>query len=84
MEGAKNGLTETKKKLFEAKKENTKIISRITNFGELQMKLNKKLDSTNKQLFVIENYIFKNHFIISIRKRKMMTKEMIWIEKKRI
>ena len=52
VEAAKDGLTETKKKLFEAKKENTKIISRITNFGELQMKLNKKLDSTNKQLFV--------------------------------
>lgn len=52
MEQAKNQLMQTKKKLFESKKENTKIISRITNFGELQMKLNKKLDSTNKQLFV--------------------------------
>lgn len=45
---------ETKKRIFETKKENTKIITRITNFGELQMKLNKKLDSTNKQLFVIK------------------------------
>ena len=52
MEGSKSELAETKKRLFEAKKENTKIITKITNYGELQMKLNKKLDSTNKQLFV--------------------------------
>ena len=43
----------TKKKLLEAKKENTKIINNITKLGQNQMILNKKLDSTNNQLFVI-------------------------------
>jgi hypothetical protein len=42
----------TKKKLLEAKRENTKIITNITKLGLQQAALNKKLDSTNKQLFV--------------------------------
>jgi hypothetical protein len=64
---------ETKKKLFELKKENTKIITRITNFGELQMKLNKKLDSTNKQLFVFHKnsfHLFFFKFFILKERRK--------------
>mmetsp|Transcript_16251 Transcript_16251/g.13879 ORF Transcript_16251/g.13879 Transcript_16251/m.13879 type:complete len:223 (+) Transcript_16251:1276-1944(+) len=40
-----------KKTLLEEKKENTRILRKITKLGEEQMRLNKNLDSTNKGLF---------------------------------
>ena len=52
VEEAKNRFLQTKKRLFEEKKENTKILNKITALGERQMKLDKNLDSTNKQIFV--------------------------------
>lgn len=48
VEKAKQSLLGKKKHLLETRRENTKIIKRITRLGEDQMKLNKKLDSTNK------------------------------------
>lgn len=41
-----------KQKLLAEKKANTDVLTRITELGKQQMKLNKNLDSTNKQLFV--------------------------------
>jgi len=52
VEEAKNKYLLTKKRLFEEKKENTRILNKITALGDRQMKLNKNLDSTNKQIFV--------------------------------
>jgi hypothetical protein len=46
--------------LLENKRENTKIITEITDLGERQMDLNKKLDSTNKQLFRADDEDKKN------------------------
>lgn len=55
IEKAKLDLLDKKKELLKAKKQNTNIIKDITELGEKQMNLNKKLDSTNKQLFKEEN-----------------------------
>ena len=52
IEEAKNKYLNYKKRLLEEKKENTKILNKITALGQTQMKLNKNLDSTNKQIFV--------------------------------
>jgi len=48
IEQAKLLLQQQKQRLLDAKRENTRIITSITKLGEDQMKLNKKLDSTNK------------------------------------
>lgn len=60
VEKAKQQLQERKNVLLQAKKENTSIISSITKLGSDLMKLSKKLDSTNKQLFKEENEDKKN------------------------
>ena len=52
VENSMNSLMGTKKRLLEAKRENTKIINKIQQLGKQQMDLNKQLDSTNKNLFV--------------------------------
>ncbi len=52
VENSMQSLMMTKKRLLEAKRENTKIINKIQQLGKQQMDLNKQLDSTNKNLFV--------------------------------
>lgn len=49
-----------KKEMLARKRENTKVITEITELGEKQMELNKNLDSTNKQLFRGEDEDKKN------------------------
>ena len=48
----KQDLQGKKRDLLEAKKQNTRVISDITDLGHRENELKKKLDSTNKQLFV--------------------------------
>ncbi|EAS07768.2 WD repeat protein (macronuclear) [Tetrahymena thermophila SB210] len=60
VEKAKQMLQEKKNVLLQAKKENTSIITSITKLGQDLMKLSKKLDSTNKQLFKEDNEDKKN------------------------
>lgn len=43
-----------KKRLFEEKKENTRILNKITALGQKKMDLDKNLDSNDKAIFVIE------------------------------
>lgn len=52
IENIKEQLQERKRELLEAKRANTKVINDITELGEHENELKKKLDSTNKQLFV--------------------------------
>ena len=52
IEQVKEQLQEKKRELLESKKQNTKVINDITDLGEHESELKKKLDSTNKQLFV--------------------------------
>ena len=75
IEQVKQSLQERKKQLLNAKKQNTRIISEITELGEKQMQLNKKLDSTNKQLFVT---------ISLCREETMKIKRTIWTRRKTI
>ena len=56
VEEAKAKFLAVKKKLLEEKKENTRILKKITSLGETQMRLNKNLDSTNQNLFVRKSY----------------------------
>ena len=48
---AKESLCLSKKELMELKSKNTDIIKKLTGLGKIQLKLNKILDSTNKQIF---------------------------------
>ncbi len=52
VEESKQKFLAVKKKLLEEKKENTRILKKITSLGETQMRLNKNLDSTNQNLLV--------------------------------
>jgi hypothetical protein len=56
VEEAKAKFLAVKKKLLEEKKENTRILKKITSLGETQMRLNKNLDSTNQNLLVRKSY----------------------------
>jgi RNA polymerase-binding transcription factor DksA len=53
IEHFKESLQERKRELLEAKRQNTKVINDITELGDRENELKKKLDSTNKQLFVL-------------------------------
>jgi len=55
IEEAKQRYLASKKRLLEERKANTKYLNQITALGQTQMKLNKNLDSTNKQIFKEEN-----------------------------
>lgn len=50
IEEANRELKETKQELLEIKKKNTKIIKYITDKGNMQLQLNKNLDSTNNNI----------------------------------
>lgn len=51
IEDAKNSLAKTQEELVELKRKNTEILKRITLLGNAQIRLNKTLDNTNKQIF---------------------------------
>ena len=48
---AQESLAQCKREMMKLKRKNTEIIQRLTNLGKIQLKLNKILDSTNKQIF---------------------------------
>lgn len=48
---AEDSLSNYNKTLMKLKRENTTIIQKLTNLGKTQLRLNKILDSTNKQVF---------------------------------
>ena len=54
IEHIREELQERKRELLETKRQNTKVINEITDLGERENELKKKLDSTGKQLFVRE------------------------------
>lgn len=61
VEAMRHQLQLKKKEMLAKKRENTRIITEITELGEKQMELNKNLDSTNKQLFRGEDEDKKNN-----------------------
>lgn len=75
-----------KQKLLSEKKANTDVLTRITELGKQQMKLNKNLDSTNKQIFVSILHLIFNFslLIICYRKKKMKTRLLLLAKKKAI
>jgi len=80
VEEAKNKFLLTKKRLFEEKKENTRILNKITALGDRQMKLNKNLDSTNKQIFV--RFINKHKYLHYSRRKTMRIERPIYQRKR--
>ncbi len=72
-----------KKRLFEEKKENTRILNKITALGQKKMDLDKNLDSNDKAIFVIE-ILRKSLLIIKYRKKDKKIKRPIWIKKRAI
>lgn len=61
VEAMRHQLQLKKKEMLAKKRENTRIITEITELGEKHMELDKNLDSTNKQLFRGEDEDKKNN-----------------------
>ena len=53
--------------LLESKKFNTKVITEITELGHRENDLKKRLDSTNKQLFVLIDLIIEKLWYVKER-----------------
>mgnify|MGYP000952821632 CR=1 FL=1 len=60
VEEAKNKFLQAKSKLLAEKKSNTEILTQITELGKQQMKLNKNLDSTQKNVLVRIIILFRS------------------------
>jgi len=63
IDSAKQRYLNAKKRLLEEKKENTKILNKITALGQTQMKLSKNLDSAGAQIFKEENEEKKTNLV---------------------